>query len=269
MELTPLTPHITPLSCSSIRLKNWGSTSGSYKAPYWRFYCNRDKGARVLFAGQITDLVPTKYLLIPPNTDFRGQLFSPVTHFFAHFRAAPPYDQIEPGIYVYDVGANVRQLIDQINASAGKRSERGDHYASMVLLALLHTALAALPEELLSLREADNRIDRALSFMAARLDRLCPNDELATVAGMNANAFIRRFHEVVGDSPQRYHLGQRVERACLMLHFSPASIDQIAERTGFCDRFHFSRVFKRICGSSPAAFRKKAVSETEHSGSNR
>ena len=269
MELTPLTPHVTPLSCSSVRLLSWGGTGGSFKAPYWRFYWNHEKGARILFAGHVTELVPTQYLLIPPNTDFRTRLLSPVTHFFAHFRAAPPYDQIEPGIYAYDVGANIRQLIDQVNTSAGKRSERGDHYASMALLALLHTALAALPEDLLSFREADDRIDRALSFMAARLDRLCPNNELATVAGMNVNAFIRSFHEVVGDSPQRYHLKQRIERACLMLHFSPASIDQIAERTGFCDRFHFSRVFKRISGSSPAAFRSKAVSETAHAGSNR
>jgi len=262
MKLTPLTPRITPLSCSSVRLKSWGSTGGSYKAPYWRFYWNREKGARVSFAGQVTELTPSKYLLIPANTDFRAQLLSPVTHFFAHFRAAPPYDQVEPGIYTYRARPDIRRLIAQVNACTGQQSERADHRASMALLALLHTALAALPEDLLSFREPDDRIDKVLSHMATSLDSLCPNDELAAVAGMNTNAFIRRFHEVVGDSPQRYHLKQRIERACLLLHFSPASIDQIAERTGFCDRFHFSRVFKRISGSSPAAFRRKAVSET-------
>ena len=58
---------------------------------------------------------------------------------------------------------------------------------------------------------------------------------------------------------QHWWLGtrrQRVERACVLLHATGNSIEQIAEATGFCDRYHFTRVFTRLRGVSPAAFRK-------------
>lgn len=254
MNLVPHESRVTALGCASVRLKGWGSAS--FLAPYWRFYWNRNRGAQVMFEGRVTRLAPGRYLIIPPNTDFKAELHSPVTHFFAHFEAAAPYDRIRPGVYEGRVNAHIRSLITLVHSLADDGSESALHRASMSLHALLNTALANLPESLLSFRKSDYRIDRVLQLLAERLDRLCPNEELAEIAGMNVNAFIRRFGEIVGDSPQHYHLRQRIEKACMMLHFGTASIDQISERVGFCDRYHFSHVFKRICGVGPAAFRR-------------
>jgi AraC-like DNA-binding protein len=33
-------------------------------------------------------------------------------------------------------------------------------------------------------------------------------------------------------------------------------VKQVAERTGFSDPFHFSRVFKKVLGLSPESFRR-------------
>jgi len=41
-----------------------------------------------------------------------------------------------------------------------------------------------------------------------------------------------------------------------MLHYSGRDIKAIAEDTGFCDRYHFSRIFKQLRGVSPAEFRR-------------
>jgi transcriptional regulator GlxA family with amidase domain len=35
-------------------------------------------------------------------------------------------------------------------------------------------------------------------------------------------------------------------------------VEQIAEATGFWDRYHFSRVFKQVRGMGPAEFRRAA-----------
>ena len=72
---------------------------------------------------------------------------------------------------------------------------------------------------------------------------------------MNANAFIRKFRQAVGHTPHQYLLRLRVERACEWMRRSELTMDQIAEAAGFCDRFHFSRVFKQVMGVSPAKFR--------------
>jgi len=50
--------------------------------------------------------------------------------------------------------------------------------------------------------------------------------------------------------------------SCRLLHHSELSIKQIAERTGFCDRGHFSRVFRGERGLGPAEFRKGGVGVT-------
>ena len=260
MNPLPFDPRITTLSCTCVRLRTWGGAS--YSAPYWRFYWNGNRGAGVRSASGVVPLTPRKYVLIPPNTDFTGELVSPVTHFYVHFEAAPPYDRVEPGVYEGAVDGRVRDLIRQVRSLADSESEAARCRGAVALQALLHTALAGLPESLLRVRESDERIDNALALMTSRLDRVCPNEELAAVAGMNVNAFIRRFGEIVGDSPQRHHIRQRVERACVMLHFGKESIDQIAEKTGFCDRYHFSHVFKRLRGVGPATFRRSRRPQT-------
>ncbi|MBN2643365.1 MAG: helix-turn-helix transcriptional regulator, partial [Victivallales bacterium] len=43
--------------------------------------------------------------------------------------------------------------------------------------------------------------------------------------------------------------------ASLLLH-SKMSIDEIAEHTGFCDRYYFTRVFRKFRYTSPAKFRR-------------
>ena len=72
---------------------------------------------------------------------------------------------------------------------------------------------------------------------------------------MSTNAFSRLFLNEVGRSPQKYILKRRIEKACIILHYSSDSIDSIAHKTGFCDRFYFSRMFKKKMNVSPVAYR--------------
>ena len=81
------------------------------------------------------------------------------------------------------------------------------------------------------------------------------NAALAREMGMNTNAFIRKFRQAIGHTPHQYLLRLRIEQACGWLRMEALTMDQIAEAAGFCDRFHFSRVFKQVMGVSPAKFR--------------
>jgi AraC family transcriptional regulator of arabinose operon len=58
-------------------------------------------------------------------------------------------------------------------------------------------------------------------------------------------------------SPSRFLSQVRVREAARLLANTDYSLDEIAEQTGFPDRYYMSRVFKRILEDSPAHFRKR------------
>ena len=80
--------------------------------------------------------------------------------------------------------------------------------------------------------------------------------ELASRAHMGLTAFREAFHRATGRSPRTYMEERRVERAARRLIESDRKIIEIAEAEGFDDPYHFSRVFKRVMGSSPRAYRR-------------
>lgn len=66
-----------------------------------------------------------------------------------------------------------------------------------------------------------------------------------------AREFRRNFHVTIGDFVRK----RRVEFGCLTLVRSKAPISEIASEAGFYDQSHFTRVFKKATGMTPAAYR--------------
>jgi AraC-like DNA-binding protein len=256
-------------------------------APYWRLYWNPRSGAHVRYGKAHVGLEPDRLLLIPPETDFAARAPRPIDHFFVHFRARPPYDAAPPGIYSLALDASDRRLLRAVLAEAGEedflegeagRGSRRDGAeapggdgsqertapplagrAGPLALALAAGALARLPTDLFGQPENDPHIRAALAAMDRRLDAPLSNAELAAAAGMGRNAFLRRFRERTGRTPQDLYTDKRIARACVLLQFSAMSVEQVAAATGFCDRYHLSRVFRRRRGLGPAAFRRAVV----------
>ncbi|MCB1024620.1 MAG: helix-turn-helix transcriptional regulator [Acidobacteria bacterium] len=71
-----------------------------------------------------------------------------------------------------------------------------------------------------------------------------------------AREFKRFFGVTIGDNVRT----KRIEFACGKLGESDASIREIALQTGFFDQSHFTRVFKHITRTTPAAYRKNLLS---------
>lgn len=58
--------------------------------------------------------------------------------------------------------------------------------------------------------------------------------------------------------PVSYHIQHRnITEAKRLLHFTDLEIQELAFRLGYSDNVYFGKLFKKLCGTSPLAFRKQ------------
>ena len=79
--------------------------------------------------------------------------------------------------------------------------------------------------------------------------------EIAESLYISVSALEKSFKAVLGVSPTQYRNNVRIERAKQFLA-EGNTIEAVAAKTGFSDRYYFSKMFKRITGISPATFIK-------------
>jgi AraC family transcriptional regulator len=99
------------------------------------------------------------------------------------------------------------------------------------------------------------RLDRVIEYIEANLDREIALSALAETAGMSAHYFAELFKRSVHVSPHQYVLRRRIARARNLLNDPKITIFEAAVRSGFSDQSHFTKIFRRIVGVTPAAYR--------------
>lgn len=96
---------------------------------------------------------------------------------------------------------------------------------------------------------------QVLDYIAVHFGQTIPIEDLATQADLSTYHFSRLFKETIGRSPHQFVMAYRIEQAKKMLVTAIPMID-IAQQCGFADQAHFSRVFKRLEGETPKAWRQ-------------
>lgn len=105
------------------------------------------------------------------------------------------------------------------------------------------------------------QIRKVTSHIDANLDRPIKNEELAALVRLNASHFGRAFRNSFGEPPHEYVIRRRVERAQGLMLSTEASLSDIALDCGLADQSHLTRLFRRIVGESPRAWRRARLSE--------
>ena len=95
--------------------------------------------------------------------------------------------------------------------------------------------------------------DTVMLYVRDHLDARISVDDLAAVAGKSVSFITHEFKKHVGCSPRQYIEKEKIASARDRL-LSGEPIKKVAADLGFCDEFHFSRVFKRHCGLPPATY---------------
>jgi AraC family transcriptional regulator len=101
------------------------------------------------------------------------------------------------------------------------------------------------------------RLRRIKEFVHARMEDEFTLAEMAQSVELSTAHFSRMFRKSTGESPHRFVLRHRVERAKELLRVAEARVLDVAVACGFKTQQHFARVFRRMCGVSPTEYRQE------------
>lgn len=252
-------------------------------SPYWRLYWNRQECGVVHHKGLSYKLGPEKVVLIAPETDFIGEFNIPadpkqayelignprgrtgssegkaMDHLFIHFNLGPLIDIVRNEVVEMRITPEQRELISSIGKSVADDPEYPGLELELKILSLLGLALSRTLSAVETLPINDKRISHVLKLIEDDLSLSHRNESLATMVNLSLSRFEKLFTEKLGQSPSRYINCRRIEEACILLDHKEDSIELIAESLGFCDRHHFSKIFKKYRGVSPGAYRKAGI----------
>lgn len=218
-------------------------------SPFWRFYWGASEGADLVFHDLRLTLDSSSVVFVPPDIPFGTEAKKPFSQLFVHFEwpEGPALDEplTFPASEAWDLLKTSRSWYETATGSV-----------SLHMYSLLYRYLPRL--QVLNPKrpkKIDLRIERALRLLDdAAQDR--PLAEIAKEISMSYYHFLDTFKKQVGISPGHYRMTQRMNNAQFLLLHSDRSIEEIAQETGFTNRFHFSKAFKHFFKQSPGEYRK-------------
>ncbi|NIK70374.1 MULTISPECIES: AraC family transcriptional regulator [unclassified Paenibacillus] len=118
------------------------------------------------------------------------------------------------------------------------------------IIRLVHAFRQAAPSPR---RQLD--IEKAIQYMTEHLEDNVSLAELAAEAALSVPHFTQLFKKKTGYSPIDYYLRLKIQLASQYLDLTDQSVKAVGVRVGFQDPYYFSRLFKKIMGKSPSAYR--------------
>ena len=100
------------------------------------------------------------------------------------------------------------------------------------------------------------QLRRATEMFGSNLAVKHPVKQIARLCKLSPSHFGRAFKQSTGLPPHQWVLTARVQMACDLLLHSSTTLAEIAIACGFSDQSHFTRIFSRLQGTSPAAWRR-------------
>ena len=101
----------------------------------------------------------------------------------------------------------------------------------------------------------DNRIEEAIHYIRKHINETIELGVLAEKSGLSKDHFIRLFKKETGDTPLKYIIRKKIEKAQLILVTDDMSIKNVALNLAFEDYSYFNRLFKKITGVTPQEYR--------------
>jgi len=259
--------HVRLFSVGCIPLGDWWTHTDHIRT-MWRLCRADDSGASLRYNSTSYEIPAGRLALVPPGLKFEAHLEGTVQLFFIHFEVISWPTVAVRDLFPEPFTLHADEFRDRLADDLRDEIDVSDHLSpalSCRAKSLVHLAIAALeqdlPDEKVALMRhiADGQLDllEVLQFIDHHIEEPLDNSRLAEIAQTSESCFIRRFRETMGQTPARYVKDRRVAQASELLICTDQSIDEVAQRCGFANRYYFSRVFSERVGRPPARYRNE------------
>ena len=103
------------------------------------------------------------------------------------------------------------------------------------------------------------RLRKVIELIETKIEDDLSLEEMAESVNLSTAHFSHMFRSSTGQSPYKFVLGRRVDRAKDMLRNSDFRVLDVAVACGFKTQQHFARVFRQLSGLSPTEYRHDVI----------
>ncbi|UQZ33386.1 AraC family transcriptional regulator [Paenibacillus sp. PK3_47] len=159
-------------------------------------------------------------------------------------------------IFSYERDDQIVTYLQQMKESQGFAKARETRLTGLLYLLLsllVEYGPVTFPET--SGSRAEDYIRQVKDFIEINYPRKITVQDIAQCIGLNRSYLNSLFKQQMHTSIQSYLIHYRVHKACEMIENTGLSIADISRSVGYTDALLFSKVFKKVMGSSPKHYR--------------
>jgi len=103
------------------------------------------------------------------------------------------------------------------------------------------------------------QLRRSIDYLEDNCLRNVRLEELSALTGLSPSYFCQAFKASTGMPPHQWQMKARIARVKELLLEPDTSLTAVAATAGFSDQAHFTRVFRRFVGTTPAVWRRNRL----------
>ncbi|OQA85706.1 MAG: HTH-type transcriptional activator Btr [Lentisphaerae bacterium ADurb.Bin242] len=245
---TQITISATIMEMNFFNVAYWNFSP--QRVPFWILYWNLSPGGELFVDGKWIKMESDKVYLLSPFTPFQSRNHSSFMQFYLYMKLSSNIPVVR-GLYVFPsdlLKQNFLFIEDTLSPTKG----------ALRIIGVFCQYFSMLPDSVFLKAEEiiDSRIYKALQIIEKEYSMPLPLKSLSRRVNMSLNNFLRVFKMEMKTTPKRYILRTRISKVAELLVKTDMKLDEIVEKTGFSNRFHLSKAFKRMVGSSPGCYRE-------------
>lgn len=235
---------------------------------YILIYCVSGKGWYKI--GEKKQLVKeNEYIILPPNTpySFGASNSNPWTIYWIHFKGNLASSFLEYPLLPREIKATQNSRIqDRIHIFEEiyenlELSFHSEHYsyASMCLFYFLSSFKYINQFRQIRKKDINEFLfsEKVIYYMKENLGHNLTLNDFAEYFGYSSSHFSSKFLIETKQSPIKYFIVLKVQKACEYIELSNMKLCDIYPKLGFQDAAYFSRIFTKIMGISPSKYRER------------
>jgi AraC-like DNA-binding protein len=210
---------------------------------------------------------PSQFIAIPANTPHKygADKKNPWSIYWAHFKGDTSSfivdlimknsDNFKPQVTFSE---DRIRLFDDVYYNLEKGY--GDDTLRYVNMTFYHFLSSMIYEDKFNRDKKEARpdvVDATIKLMQENIQKNPTLNEMAAFANLSVTHFSALFRKKTGHSPIEYFNHLKIQKACQYLAFTDMTIKELAFDVGIEDQYYFSRMFTRLMGISPSAYRKR------------